>query len=90
MGWFGFVYWALTPQQQPGSSRGGAGGDHDQEIMSVSLVEDSNCYTANNCHWLIVSSVRISKPETTIENIWHASSATAIKRQITEILYDGV
>ena len=34
------VYWGLTPQQQPGSYRGGNEDDDDDE-MSVSLVEET-------------------------------------------------
>ena len=37
MSGFGLVYLGLTPQQQPGSYRGGD--DHDE--MSVALVEDT-------------------------------------------------
>ena len=35
MGWFGLL--RVTPQQQPGSHRGG---DDDDDEMSVSLVEE--------------------------------------------------
>ena len=50
VGWL--VYWGLTPQQQPGSYRGG---DYDDEEMLFSLVEETGVPgwnhrpTASNC-----------------------------------------
>ena len=38
------MYWGLTPQQQPGSYRGG----HDDDEMSVSLVEETGVPGGNH------------------------------------------
>ena len=32
---FGFIYWGLPPQEQPGSYRGGDDDDDDDDEMSV-------------------------------------------------------